>query len=307
MNTFYFFTSIYGKLCPRKYIPDKMISPARYIIRYIADFFLTRKIDKIKIISRIVRNDVVVSLTSFPARIEDVWKVVCSIKLQNIHPYKIILWLSKEQFPDEGSIPNKLLKLQDSLFEIRIVNGDIKSHKKYYYALQEFPDKIIITVDDDKYYHPRTLYFLLETFVYYPNCIITNIAKKLQYNDELLCPYNKWKYCDVTYENKNLVQIGAGGVLYPPYSLDPMVLDMEGLMKCAPNADDLWLNAMARLNHTSVVKSNCNIIFLPIISQSPSLTEQNVGMEKNDIQLVRIRSYIEKNKGIDPYGSNYRQ
>jgi len=40
---------------------------------------------------------------------------------------------------------------------------------------------------------------------------------------------------------------GVEGVLYPPGSLSPTVLDSETFMKACPRADDVWLYWMARL------------------------------------------------------------
>ena len=68
-----------------------------------------------------IENGVIISFTSFPARINDVWKVVESLKNQSILPAKIILWLSKEQFPDGSGIPASLKDREGDIFEIRIV------------------------------------------------------------------------------------------------------------------------------------------------------------------------------------------
>ena len=68
-------------------------------------------------------------------------------------PDKILLWLAEEQFPGrEADLPNNLVKdAVEDKFELRWCD-DIGSHKKYFYAMQEFPDDIIVTVDDDMYY-----------------------------------------------------------------------------------------------------------------------------------------------------------
>ena len=36
--------------------------------------------------------------------------------------------------------------------DIRFVDGDLRSHKKYFYAFQEFTEKVIVTVVDDALY-----------------------------------------------------------------------------------------------------------------------------------------------------------
>lgn len=56
----------------------------------------------------ISEKKIVVSLTSFPARIKKVHIVIESLLNQTIKPDKIILWLSKEQFEHYYVLPSKL-------------------------------------------------------------------------------------------------------------------------------------------------------------------------------------------------------
>src|SRR5690606_16598971 len=55
-------------------------------------------------------NDLIVSLTSFPARIDRLWLVVECILRQSYKPDRIILWLSKEQFTTVNELPKSLLE-----------------------------------------------------------------------------------------------------------------------------------------------------------------------------------------------------
>ena len=56
---------------------------------------------------------VIVSLTSFPARIDTVYITIRSILMQSLKPDIIILWLAQEQFPEkEKELPYNLLKLK---------------------------------------------------------------------------------------------------------------------------------------------------------------------------------------------------
>ena len=103
---------------------------------------------------------VIVSLTTFPKRINRIWIVIESILNQTIGPDKIILWLSEEQFKDINDLPSNLLKLTGRGLDIRFVKEDLKSYKKYYYSFKEYPNDIIITVDDD---------------IIYPNNMIANL------------------------------------------------------------------------------------------------------------------------------------
>lgn len=71
---------------------------------------------------------------------------------QTLQPREIILWLSKEQFPTTDSLPESLKSREDDVFKIRMVDGDIRSHKKYYYVVKEYTDDLIFLIDDDIYY-----------------------------------------------------------------------------------------------------------------------------------------------------------
>ena len=78
------------------------------------------------------RQRVIVSLTSYPARIQYVSKVIRSIFAQRCLPDLTVLYLSRDQFPlGESQLPADLVECLGFDFEIRWVDGDMKSHKKY--------------------------------------------------------------------------------------------------------------------------------------------------------------------------------
>ena len=68
---------------------------------------------------------------------------------QTLPPRNIYLWLSKDQFPTEDTIPESLRRLENSIFQIRMVEGDIRSHKKYYYIVKVHPEDYVFLIDDD--------------------------------------------------------------------------------------------------------------------------------------------------------------
>ena len=73
---------------------------------------------------------VIVSLTSFPARIDTVYITIKSILMQSLKPDLIILWLAHEQFPQkENELPRNLLELKKYGLAIEWCY-DIKSYKK---------------------------------------------------------------------------------------------------------------------------------------------------------------------------------
>lgn len=306
MNVLNLLTKSYGKLHSYRGIPYWVLTPFRRIIRRVTNVFLPNYLAKIHRQRLNNRCDVIVSLTSFPARINTVWMVVESLKNQTLRPMKIILWLSKEQFPTKQDIPNSLWECEDSLFEVRIVDGDIRSHKKYYYVLQEYPDKSFVTCDDDIYYHPKMLQKLVETGKRYQCCIIANDTAEMKWDGEgNLKSYKDWGRDPKAYSSKNLVQIGIGGVLYPPHCLCNYVTRMDLFTRLAPLADDLWLSLMARLNGTPVIQAPDYALPLPIESNAPTLSSENNGNNMNDQQIIKMREWLQQEGLEDVYSSDY--
>ena len=76
----------------------------------------------------------VLSLTSFPGRIDDVWIAVECLLRQTFKPDKIILWLAIGQFPDKVT-PDSLKKLESRGLEVKFCEDDLRAHKKYSYIL----------------------------------------------------------------------------------------------------------------------------------------------------------------------------
>lgn len=308
MNLLNALTGLYGKLHNYPCVPFWVLTPFRKATRGLANAFLPYYLSKLHKKRQLNGKDVIISFTSFPARINDVWKVVESLKSQTVKPERIILWLSREQFPIVESIPQSLRECEDELFEIRMVDDDIRSHKKYYYVIREYPDKTFVTCDDDVYYHPRMLESLIKSSRMFPGCICANVTSQMSFNEngELL-PYLQWKCDKKPYSSENNVQIGIGGVLYPPHCLYDKVLNKDLFWKLAPMADDLWLSLMARLNNTPVVQTPHNLLPLPVEIDAPSLSSINNGVENmNDQQIRQMREWLKTEKLPDVYASEYK-
>ena len=307
MNLLTLFTSVYSALHSYPYIPYWGLTPFRKLVRYGANLTLPKYLAQVNVLRVEKENGVIISFTSFPARINNVWLVVKSLKNQSVLPEKIILWLSKEQFPKKETIPDSLWREEDSLFEIRMVENDIRSHKKYYYVMQEFPDKTFVTCDDDIYYHPDMLKHLVEASKQFPGCVIANKTRKISFDSEgNMMPYNKWETNQTPLSSENLIQIGVGGVLYPPKTLHELTLRKDLFFSLTPMADDIWLNCMARMQGTPVVQSAMKMLPLPIDSDSPALSSANKGQNRNDLQLSQLKDYLVKNGLSDVYSKTFK-
>lgn len=203
------------------------------------------------------KQQVIVSLTSFPAAIPYAILAIKSILNGTVLPDKVVLYLTFSQF--EGTeIPQDLLALAEECptFEIRNYDRDIRSYRKLIPALNDFPDAVIVTIDDDVAYHKNMLRDLLQMHNQYPNAIIAHRAKLMKPS----MPYRKWrKYRWYHFLNKRIhsdfrnIQTGVGGVLYPPHSLKSEMLDVKLFTELAPTTDDIWFWAAGVANGNPVI------------------------------------------------------
>ena len=203
------------------------------------------------------KQQVIVSLTSFPAAIPYAAKAIRSILKGSVLPDKVVLYLTFSQFGESG-IPQELQQLaaDNPTFEIRDYSRDIRSYRKLIPALQDFPEAIIVTVDDDVAYHKHMLRDLLRLHAQVPAAILAHRAKRMKPGK----PYRKWsKYRWYHFLGKRIhsgftnIQTGVGGVLYPPHALKPEMLDVELFTRIAPTTDDIWFWAAAVANGTPVI------------------------------------------------------
>lgn len=183
---------------------------------------------------------------------------ICSILNQSVSPDKIILWLSYNT-----PVPPVLTKLSEIGLEIRFCK-DLKSYKKLVPALQEFPEDILITAEDNVFYPKNWFSQLKEAYIKDPLKIHAHSVFRILFNmkNEVL-PFNEWAYCEVPVkQEETLFATGAGGVLYPPKSLDSRCIKERDFLVIAPTEDDVWFWAMARLKGTkySIVKNGYSSI-----------------------------------------------
>lgn len=198
-------------------------------------------------------EEVIVSLTTFPARISTVWITIETIFRQEVMPNRIVLWLAKEQFPFRGGqIPDTLKNQVARGLEIRFCE-DLKSHKKYYYSMKENPESVVITIDDDVFYPKDMVKNLLLLHEKHPKDVIATSAQEIP--DNFFEVPSKWKSPHFNHINDKFAKcriLGISGILYPPHSLHPDVFNDELRMKLCPWADDLWLTIMAYINGTQI-------------------------------------------------------
>ena len=291
MNKLNLLVTIYSNLHNYKGIPFWVLTPFRRIVRTISKHQLPKYLRNCKKTTPKDKSEVIVSFTSFPARIENVWQVVECMLRQTYQPKKIFLWLSKEQFPSKEELPKSLLECENDIFEIRFVDGDIRSHKKYYYVSKEYPDSLILLIDDDIYYPTDMVEKMIKEHYKYPKAIISRYGSIIKYNkDGSIAPRKKgWNEITSATSNKNYFFGSGGGTLIIPNSLYRDLTNKDLFLNLTPTADDIWLNSMARLNNIPIRKIKFgNILPIKQKRNNPTLASVNLGNSEDDIQIQKV-------------------
>jgi hypothetical protein len=247
-------------------------------------------------------DDLIVSLTSIPSRINEVKYTLFSLLTQTMIPEKIVLWLTESQFPQkERDLPDDILNLMKFNIEVRWYSENIRVYTKLIPSLEYFPDQFIVTADDDIYYKNRWLEKLWRCHLENPDDVICHCALELRFdNNNTILPYKTWRHVvKGTKASFLYFLLGSGGVLYHKKFFFKDVLDRNKFIDLSPYADDIWLYFMVILNNTKI-----RVVKNPYISQqyvNPyreySLIKQyrlqdiNEDNNQNDIQLKKVLDY----------------
>ncbi len=230
-------------------------------------------------------EEIVVSMTSFPARIEYVYLCLAQLFNQTLPPDRIELWLADNQFPNH-EIPESLLPLIDRGLEVKFCPDDIKGHKKYFYAMQLHPESIIITFDDDLVYHERCVEELYTSYLQFKDCVHCLRGAEIAIDGQgNIAPYREWKLrFDGALPKLSVMPSTGAGTLYPPHLLGEEVFNIEMLKRICLTADDLWMKTMSLLNNVKVRRVEKHHRPLTTItgSQVISLADENIFNNKND-------------------------
>jgi hypothetical protein len=267
---------------------------------------IDRKIHKLlKENKRLSNNQIeglIVSLTSFPERIDEIKYTIYSLLDQTVLPEKIILWLAESQFPyKENGLPNELLSLKKYGLDIRWCE-DLKSYKKLIPAIKNFPDYFIVTADDDLYYNREWLRKIWFEHLRHPDEVICHLAKEIKFdNNNHVLPYKEWKLifrsCHSSFIYFPLC--GAGALFHRKY-LSAQITNKGLFFELTPYADDIWFYFMIVLHNIRIriVENPCSRLKYTdpyreyYLSHQFTLSSINSGDNKqNDVQFKRILNY----------------
>lgn len=242
-----------------------------------------------------VAQDVVVSLTSYPARLPQLHLVIRSLLHQSLSPREIVLYLGKDTKDED--IPSSLRELEKYNFTIKTGYEDLKPHKKYFFAMQEYPDDAVITVDDDVIYDKDFVQDLYNCYKKYPGCVASRrVHRMIQDTLGNIKSYNDWQWeCTQILEpSHQLFSTGCGGALYPPKVLPPDTFDAEAIKAHCLNTDDIWLKFMELKADVKVVFTNSKVIHPLTVrnTQASALMHTNTaGENRNDINIRAMEAF----------------
>jgi len=242
---------------------------------------------------------VIVSFTSIPSRFHLNHLTVRSILSGSVLPEKIVLWLHESH---EGKLPNSLTSLVGPRFSIQFVPQD-SPHLKLVRSLQAFPDKVVVTCDDDLLYESDWLRSLYDDHLKYPNEIIAHECRSIVYDDKgSVLPYSYWyreTLPGASYDA--LMPLGFGGVLYPQNCFHSDVCDESRYLQLTPKADDLWFKMMSFLHGTRsrLASKPCTTPTKILNSQTVNLRDSNISQDGNRRQWHALAEFY----GIHPFAA----
>lgn len=241
---------------------------------------------------------VIISLTSYGRRVGSVLQyTLMSLFRQTIKPDLIILWLDYDNW-NINNIPASIKRFQDLGLQIRFCE-DIRSYKKLIPTLDNYPDDLIITCDDDIFYKSTMVEHLLTEYKKDPTKIYAHRGHRITYNSHGdLNPYHMWEMEITSGYGYDILPTCGAGCLYSKDLLFRDICNKELFTMLSPRADDLWFYFMAYLQNTPIyIIPNKGFTYIEIdffyqrFHKNSSLFSTNVGEAHNDTQLRNIVSY----------------
>ncbi|MDD6889865.1 MAG: hypothetical protein PUD39_06380 [Bacteroidales bacterium] len=237
-------------------------------------------------------NELIVSLTTYGKRLYSVHLAIESIMQGSVLPNRIILWLGDDL--KDTQLPAVLRNQMKRGLEIAYCK-DVKSYKKLYPTLCNYPEADVITIDDDIIYNYDLVEALAEAHRTYHDCIVARRIHKVVIGDNgKPVAYNNWEWGGGDWVPSLLnFFTGCGGVYYPAGSFDKEVMREEVFTDICKYADDVWFYAMAVKKGTKVMRvraesSTGEDYLLNDSVQDMGLCKTNVDNGFNDKQIAAV-------------------
>lgn len=236
---------------------------------------------------------VVVSLTTYGARLHSVHVTIESIARGSELPGRIVLWLDPDV--DLGALPPSIRRLTERGLEVARSPWAIGPHKKYLPAVSGVmpPHEPLVTADDDVLYPRSWLRDLLAAAADTPDTVVAHRVRDVALDASGdIAPYASWPLSTTDTAAPRRFPTGASGVLYP-VSVQLRLRELgRAFEACCPRADDLWLH------HTTLtsgvlarqIRPRARTFLEIPGTQTQALHRENTAQNGNDVQVAQTYS-----------------
>lgn len=250
---------------------------------------------------RAIINNLIVSLTTFDKRIDNVEITIKSLLTQTVLPSKIILHVDEM---DKKIVPKSLLSLESENFEIKYCE-DLGPYTKSIPLLNNL-SKInhdydwVVICDDDIIYPPSWLEdFQLERFQNEKTAIAHRCHKAFFDRNGDFLPYNSWNKFDIKTYQFGLFPTGVGGIALPIKAINPFFFTTRIFLELAPTSDDVWIYFLLKLSDIKVFDINSKLKLKEwVLRKRFRLSKVNNregdnGLSPNDIALKKCKLFFD--------------
>jgi hypothetical protein len=204
-------------------------------------------------------QELIVSLTSYPARMRTTWLATESLLRQDTKPTRVVLNLFEGEFPSR-KLPLTIERQTSRGLEINWYPENLRVFLKVLPAIKKYPNALVVAFDDDVIYPSNVLTDLMAGHRKYPDCVIARNVREVKVENRQVLPVTYWNFTGWRKANYgmepalNLVPEGVFGILFPPSSLHLDFLRKDIFFQLCPSDDDVWLYTMTVMKGTKVVK-----------------------------------------------------
>lgn len=184
---------------------------------------------------KIVKAKIIVNITTWTKRDWCLYPMLKNLKQQTLHPDKIVLWLSEEEY-DKDKLPQSIQKCIDEklLTDVMWVKNNTKGHKRYD-CFKHFNDCYNILLDDDILYKPSFIEELVNEAKKHQNCVTVYSSYSVEYDGVKI---TRGQYIKEPSHKNNFI---AGRCCFPPHIFPFDAYENEKLRnEYVLNCDESW-------------------------------------------------------------------
>lgn len=190
---------------------------------------------------------VILSMATISSRKQRLLENLESLLKQSYFFDKLIINID-EEISEEDFKFYQCIPVLDERIEIKSRPGKWRSCNKLIWTLKEYPDDVIITVDDDVYYPVDSILHLVNGYHKHPGYIITHDINPIIVKEKKFYGYTN--NIDIKCGQAEFGKYLSNCCLFPPHVFDNTDLyDYDKMMLCTNGThDELWFWVNSTLN-----------------------------------------------------------